>query len=187
MSQSAENERFVYEFGKFVLDPQDKTIFVEGKPVHLPAKEFETLVLLVEHNGRALTKEEMMAALWHDTFVEEGNIATYISRLRKIFNADGERFIETVPKHGYRFTADLKKTAYTYDEPLVLEKRTVEASDVDRGRRGGAARSLPREASELQVAAPGPPARSRSSAVISLGWYFGRARRTRLIRTSRCG
>jgi Tol biopolymer transport system component/DNA-binding winged helix-turn-helix (wHTH) protein len=173
MSQSTENERFVYEFGKFVLDPQDKTIFVEGKPVHLPPKEFDTLVLLVEHNGRALTKEEMMNALWHGTFVEEGNIATYISRLRKIFNADGEQFIQTVPKHGYRFAADLRKTTYTYDEPLVLEKRTVQSLTLT-------------VEDELERPLSLPPAgRPRHRwlllalpimaliGLVSLGWYFG--------------
>ena len=61
--ETAENKRFAYEFGKFVLDPQEKTLFAEGAPLHLPAKEFETLLLLVENNGRALSKEEMMAAV----------------------------------------------------------------------------------------------------------------------------
>jgi two-component system, OmpR family, response regulator ResD len=69
--ETAENKRFIYEFGKFVLDPQEKTLFVEGLPVHLPAKEFETLILLVENNGKALSKDEMMQAIWQDTFVEE--------------------------------------------------------------------------------------------------------------------
>ena len=52
--ETAENKRFIYEFGKFVLDPQKKTLFVEGAPAHLPAKEFETLLLLVENSGKAL-------------------------------------------------------------------------------------------------------------------------------------
>src|SRR5258706_1475616 len=127
MAEGIESERFVYEFGGFAVDPQHKTVFVEGKPVHVPAKEFETLVLLIEHNGRALTKDEMMSAIWQDTFVEEGNLATYVSRLRKIFNVNGEKFIETLPKHGYRFKADLRKTVPTFDEPLIVEKRTVKS------------------------------------------------------------
>jgi TolB protein len=178
MSQGAENERFVYEFGKFVLDPQDKTIFVEGRAVHLPPKEFETLVLLVEHNGRALTKEEMMAALWHDTFVEEGNIATYISRLRKIFNADGERFIETVPKHGYRFAADLKKTVYPHDAPLVLEKRTVQRLTMTVQDEAEPPPSLPPAKRPgyrwLLLALP----LIALIGLISLGWYFGQKETT---------
>ncbi|HKQ73144.1 MAG TPA: winged helix-turn-helix domain-containing protein, partial [Blastocatellia bacterium] len=96
------NKGFVYEFGKFVLDPEGKTLFYGGKPIHLPAKEFETLLLLVENNHKALSKDEMMEAIWQDSFVEESNLAKQISRLRKILNTDGEQFIETLPKHGYR-------------------------------------------------------------------------------------
>jgi Tol biopolymer transport system component/DNA-binding winged helix-turn-helix (wHTH) protein len=119
------NKRFVYEFGRFVLDPNEKTLFADGVPVHLPAKEFETLLLLVENNGRALSKDEMIAAVWHDSFVEETNLAKQISKLRKIFNTNGDRFIETLPKHGYRFTADLRLAELEIEGPIILEKRTV--------------------------------------------------------------
>lgn len=83
------NQKLVYIFGKFVLDPQEKTLFADGVAIHLPAKEFETLLLLVENNGRALSKEEMMEAIWQDSFVEETNLAKQISRLRKLFNTNG--------------------------------------------------------------------------------------------------
>jgi DNA-binding winged helix-turn-helix (wHTH) protein len=101
--ETFEDKRFIYRFGKFALDPQEKTLFLEGAPLHLPAKEFETLLFLVENNNRALTKEEMLAAIWRDAFVEEGNLAKQISRLRKLFNSDGESFIQTLPKRGSRF------------------------------------------------------------------------------------
>jgi TolB-like protein/DNA-binding winged helix-turn-helix (wHTH) protein len=119
------NKGFVYVFGKFILDPGDKTLFSEGKPIHLPAKEFETLLLLVENNHKALSKDEMMKAIWQDSFVEEGNLAKQISRLRKILNTDGNQFIETLPKHGYRFSADLRVTNHVAEEPVILERRTV--------------------------------------------------------------
>jgi len=122
--ETAENKRFVYEFGKFVLDPQEKTLFVEGVPVHLPAKEFETLLLLVENNGKALTKEAMMQAIWQDVFVEETNLIKQISRLRKLFNTNGEKMIETLPKHGYRFSAEVNQIFQPAGE-TILEKRTV--------------------------------------------------------------
>ena len=82
-------QSFVYEFGKFVLDPADRRLFSDGISLHLPAKEFDTLLLLVEHNGKALSKEEMMSAIWQDSFVEESNLAKQISRLRKILNTNG--------------------------------------------------------------------------------------------------
>jgi Tol biopolymer transport system component/DNA-binding winged helix-turn-helix (wHTH) protein len=122
--ETVENKRFVYEFGKFVLDPQEKTLFVDGKAVHLPAKEFETLLLLVENNGKALTKEEMIEAIWQDAFVEETNLAKQISRLRKVFNSSGEKLIETLPKHGYRFSAEVNQIFQPAGE-TILEKRTV--------------------------------------------------------------
>jgi DNA-binding response OmpR family regulator len=55
--QTPENKDFVYEFGDFVLDPNERTLFVGDKAIHLPAKEFSTLLLLVEHNGHALSKD----------------------------------------------------------------------------------------------------------------------------------
>ncbi len=119
------NKGFVYEFGKFVLDPEGKTLFSGGMPIHLPAKEFETLLLLVENNHKALSKDQMMEAIWRDSFVEEGNLAKQISRLRKILNTDGEQFIETLPKHGYRFSADLRITNLVAEEPVILERRTI--------------------------------------------------------------
>ncbi|MCI0697365.1 winged helix-turn-helix domain-containing protein, partial [candidate division KSB1 bacterium] len=119
------NKGFVYEFGKFILDPDGKTLFRGGKPIHLPAKEFETLLLLVENNHKALSKDEMMEAIWQDSFVEESNLAKQISRLRKILNTDGEQFIETLPKHGYRFSADLRLTNPVAEEPVILERRTL--------------------------------------------------------------
>lgn len=107
--QAVEDKGSVYAFGSFVLDPGERTLFSNGTPLHLPAKEFETLVLLVENNGKVLSKDAMMAAVWNDAFVEEGNLAKQISRLRKLLEVDGNKYIETVPKHGYRFKADVSR------------------------------------------------------------------------------
>lgn len=108
-----------------MLDPQEKTLFSDSVPLHLPAKEFETLLLLVENNGKALSKDEMMEAIWQDAFVEESNLAKQISRLRKVFNANGEKLIETLPKHGYRFSAEVHKAAQGSAE-TVVEKHTLQ-------------------------------------------------------------
>jgi DNA-binding winged helix-turn-helix (wHTH) protein/TolB-like protein/Tfp pilus assembly protein PilF len=124
--EAPDSKKVIYEFGKFILDPNERTLITGDTSIHLPAKEFDTLLLLVEHNGRALTKEEMISAIWQDSYVEEGNLAKQISRLRKIFNTNGEEFIETIPKHGYRFkVADLRRSIPEPDDPLVVEKRTV--------------------------------------------------------------
>ena len=123
--ETSENKGVVYEFGKFVLNPKERILLVDGAPLHLPPKEFDTLVMLVEHNGRALTKEQMISAIWQDSFVEESNLAKLISRLRKLFSTNGEQFIETLPKHGYRFTAELRRTLVESPDAVILEKRTV--------------------------------------------------------------
>ncbi len=141
--EPSESKKFVYEFGKFVLDPEGKTLYSDGQPIRLPAKEFETLLLLIENNGRALSKEEMMAAIWQDSFVEEGNLAKQVSRLRKIFNTDGEKFIETLPKHGYRFSADLRLRARSEDQPAILERRTVKTLTLEVDREDSTAITLP--------------------------------------------
>ncbi len=125
--EKVENKEFVYEFGKFVLDPKEKTLFADGVAIHLPAKEFDTLLLLIQNNGHALSKEEMLTSIWQDAFVEEGNLVKQISRLRKIFNTNGNQLIETVPKHGYRFSTDLRRVARPDDElPVIAERRVRE-------------------------------------------------------------
>jgi DNA-binding winged helix-turn-helix (wHTH) protein len=92
-----------------VLDPNERILLADGEPVHLTDKVFDTLYLLVRNNGRLLTKEQMMASIWEESFVEEGNLAKNISRLRKILNEDDATVIETVPRRGYRFAADIKE------------------------------------------------------------------------------
>ncbi len=109
MTETTENKGVIYEFGKFVLDPQERILFADGKAIHLTDKVFETLLLLIRHNGRLLTKDEMMASIWEDAFVEESNLARNISRLRKILNTGRSQMIETLPKRGYRFLADVKE------------------------------------------------------------------------------
>ncbi|HVE55870.1 MAG TPA: winged helix-turn-helix domain-containing protein [Pyrinomonadaceae bacterium] len=145
MNKSAENKGLIYEFGKFVLDPQERILLTDGKPVHLADKVFDTLLCLVENNGRLLTKDQMMATLWEESFVEEGNLAKNISRLRKILNADGIELIETLPKRGYRFRADIRQIN---GETSLLVHRTMRVkitqTDNDEGQKKltGAAASL---------------------------------------------
>src|SRR5215212_8375154 len=109
MDKEPQNRGVKYEFGKFVLDPVERVLFSNGEPTHLTDKVFDTLLLFVRHNGQLLTKDEMMGSIWEESFVEEGNLAKNISRLRKILNTDGMELIETLPKRGYRFRADVRE------------------------------------------------------------------------------
>jgi Tol biopolymer transport system component/DNA-binding winged helix-turn-helix (wHTH) protein len=109
MPQADGNNGHIFEFGKFVLDPNERILFADGQPVHLTDKVFDTLHLFIQNNGRLLTKEQMMSSIWEESFVEEGNLAKNISRLRKILRTDDTALIETIPRRGYRFAADVKE------------------------------------------------------------------------------
>lgn len=101
----------LYEFGPFRLDPAEHRLTRDGSPASLPPKAFELLLLLVQNSGRLLTKEQIMAALWPGGFVEDANLTVSISLLRKALGGkEGNlRYIETVPKKGYRFVASVKE------------------------------------------------------------------------------
>ncbi len=101
--------RLFYEFGRFRCEPREQLLLCEGKPVSLTPKCFDILVALVESDGRLVSKEELMTKVWPDSFVEEANLTVNISALRKILGetAEGNPYIETVPKRGYRFIAPI--------------------------------------------------------------------------------
>ncbi len=104
-------KKCLYEFGSFQLDPAEHTLLHDGKIVSLTPKVFDTLLILVENNGHLVEKDELLEKVWADTIVEEANLAKNISILRKVLSQNGleEPFIETVPKHGYRFVALVKE------------------------------------------------------------------------------
>ncbi len=101
-----------YDFGPFRLDVRERVLLRDGQPLALTPKTFETLLLLVRNHGHLLTKEELMAALWGETVVEESNLSQNIFVLRKALgeSADEHRYIETVPRVGYRFVASVTES-----------------------------------------------------------------------------
>jgi len=110
----------IYAFGDFRLDTAERQLVRQGQEIPLPPKVFDTLVLLVRNSGHLLEKERMMRELWPDTFVEETNLSVNISALRKALGElDGQHFIDTVPKRGYRFSADVTQTAADQNDLLV--------------------------------------------------------------------
>src|SRR6516164_6085250 len=111
-----------YSFGPFELNPVQRLLLRRGKPVPLAPKAVETLLFLVEHSGRLVDKEELMKRVWPDTFVEEGNLTTNIHLLRKVLGkgSKGQEYIETIPRRGYRFTAEVKENP-TESEDLPIK------------------------------------------------------------------
>jgi TolB-like protein/DNA-binding winged helix-turn-helix (wHTH) protein/Tfp pilus assembly protein PilF len=117
----------LYEFGEFRLEAADRVLFHKGKPVTLTPKALETLLVLVQNGGRLVNKEDLIKAVWADTFVEEANLARNIWTLRKALGDDdtNHRYIETVPKRGYRFVAPV--TEVPIENTAVLIQRRVRA------------------------------------------------------------
>lgn len=105
-----ENLRHLYEFGSFRLDVAERLLLRDGEGVPLTPKAFDLLLALLQQPGRLVEKEALLKAVWPDSFVEENNLADNISRLRKALGEgeNGQKFIETVPKRGYRFVAEVK-------------------------------------------------------------------------------
>jgi DNA-binding winged helix-turn-helix (wHTH) protein len=102
---------YLYEFGHFRLDVAERMLSRDGEAVSLPPKAFDLLLALVERRGRLLEKTDLMKLVWRDTFVEEANLSYTISLIRRALGEGPEpqQFIETVPKHGYRFIAEVRR------------------------------------------------------------------------------
>jgi DNA-binding winged helix-turn-helix (wHTH) protein/TolB-like protein/Flp pilus assembly protein TadD len=100
----------VFEFGPFRLEPAESRLTKNGAPVQITPKALELLVALAARPGRLVSKDELVAEVWPDTFVEEGNLAVNMTRLRQTLNDEtGQTYIETVPKKGYRFVAPIRE------------------------------------------------------------------------------
>src|SRR5580704_12338204 len=110
--------RHLFEFGRFRLDRTERFLFQDGAAVPLSPRLFDTLLVLVENRGHVVQKNDLMQKVWNDVAVEENNLTQSISALRKILgdNVDGPKFIETIPKRGYRFVAPVKEVSE--EEPL---------------------------------------------------------------------
>ncbi len=99
----------IYTFGRFRLEPAERRLTRDGELVPLQPKQFDVLVALVKNAGRLMPKREILGAVWGDTAVEDGNLAHHVSVLRKALDTGraDQRYLETIPTHGYRFAADV--------------------------------------------------------------------------------
>ncbi len=99
-----------YEFGEFLLSPEERLLLRRSEPVPLTPKAFDTLVALVEWRDRVAEKTELMQRLWPDHVVEEANLTQQIFTLRKALgdSPEGNLYIRTIPRHGYRFVAEVR-------------------------------------------------------------------------------
>lgn len=102
---------YLYKFKDFHLDLDETALLRDGKQVPITPKAFHLLRILVENHGSVVKKDKLISQIWEDSFVEEGNLAFTARMLRKVLDDDAKHpiFIETVPRKGYRFIADVSK------------------------------------------------------------------------------
>ncbi len=115
-----------YEFGPFRLDPAERRLTRDGRSIALTPKAFDVLRVLVENAGHLVRKESLLSQVWPDNFVEEGALNRSVSVIRKTLGETAERrYVETVPKSGYRFIAPV--TRYESPLPAVMESKPTKA------------------------------------------------------------
>src|SRR6266550_7044818 len=116
--------RHLYEFLPFRLEPQERRLLRNGEPVPLTPKCFDLLVVLVENSGHLLEKSDLIARVWPDQFVEEGNLSFNVSELRRALGEGegGQHYIETVRTKGFRFVAPVQQLPVGGEEETALPR-----------------------------------------------------------------
>jgi DNA-binding winged helix-turn-helix (wHTH) protein len=109
MKNFVERDDHLYQFGPFCLDASQRVLLRDGRLVSLPPKAFSTLLALVLSRGHLVEKDMLMETVWPDEVVEESNLAQHIFMLRKALGetVGNTKYIETVPRRGYRFIASV--------------------------------------------------------------------------------
>jgi eukaryotic-like serine/threonine-protein kinase len=124
----------LYRFGPYELDPQRRTLYCDKSRVPLTPKAFDVLLFLAQNPNRLITKDELLKAVWGDTFVEEANLTQYISHLRKALadNSEDTRLIVTIARKGYQFTPRVTVAeAADIAEHATLRGAAAETSKTD--------------------------------------------------------
>jgi TolB-like protein/Tfp pilus assembly protein PilF len=126
-------QKLSYEFAGFLLDPAEQLLLREnGDPVPLTPKAFLTLLVLLQNCGRTVEKEELLREVWSGTFVEEGNLTVTIFMLRKSLGEEknGNKYIKTVPRRGYRFVAPVREVQ-SLAQTRTPERHTTAPGDAE--------------------------------------------------------
>lgn len=160
--------KHLLEFGPFRLDPDQRLLLRDQQPISLSPKAFDLLLLLLQRSGQVVLKDDLMKALWPDTFVEESNLGQHVFQIRKALGdrSQDSSYIVTVPGRGYRFAHSVRTLSAGLEPAgdVVLESHsrtrvTVEDGVFDHGlkRDPGLISALPSR--ELRML-PAPPTRA---------------------------
>jgi len=129
---SKPDSKLIYEFGAFRLDTEKLRLLRDGEIVPITPKAVETLRVLLAHSGQLVEREDLMNSVWGDVAVEDGNLTVTISMLRKILGEDtnGQPFIETVPRLGYKFVSEVRQR-FENRPAFMVEKQTLARLVID--------------------------------------------------------
>jgi DNA-binding winged helix-turn-helix (wHTH) protein len=118
-----------YDFGPFRIDTEKRVLLRDAVPVPLAPKALDMLLVLVQHRGQALEKDQLMDLLWPESDVEEANLPQNVSALRKALGEtpNDRRYIITIPGRGYRFAAEVKEWD---DEGMVVREKHSQSTVV---------------------------------------------------------
>jgi DNA-binding winged helix-turn-helix (wHTH) protein/TolB-like protein len=122
--------QLLYEFGPFTLDTRERILLRDGRRIPLKPKVYDTLLVLISNSGRVVEKEELMKEVWPNSFVEENNLTGNIFALRRAFGE--HQYIETIPRRGYRFIADVRqlKTEEAEVSETLADRTDLTTKDV---------------------------------------------------------
>jgi DNA-binding winged helix-turn-helix (wHTH) protein/TolB-like protein/Flp pilus assembly protein TadD len=166
-----------YEFDGFRINVSERLLQRGGTDVPLPPKVFDLLLTLVERHGQVVTKDQLIDEVWPDTIVEETNLKVYVSTLRKALGegAEGPKFIETLPRRGYRFVAAVTRTAQAARPvpELIIEKQAVAHIIIEEQETAPVRPALPAASSPIRITRPRLLALGGILIVLfALGWFW---------------
>jgi DNA-binding winged helix-turn-helix (wHTH) protein/TolB-like protein/Flp pilus assembly protein TadD len=149
----------IYEFGSFRLEPDEHLLLRDSVPISLAPKTFDLLDFLVKNHGRLVTKEEIMQAVWPESFVEEANLTVSISALRKALGEKegSPRFIETISKKGYRFVTPVREVALPREPIPAKTLEVAPQAALAEGKRPAEIREVPSASTAAQPLSPWHP------------------------------
>jgi len=99
----------IYEFANYSLDLARRELRCDGQSIHVEPQTFDVLLYLVTHHERVVSKDDLIAAVWHSRIVSESTLSSSIATVRKAVgdSSETQRFIRTVPRKGFRFVGDV--------------------------------------------------------------------------------
>src|ERR1041384_7420710 len=137
MKTYRKSEEVCFQFNDVRVDRANLRVHRAGEPRKITPRAFEVLIYLIEHRGAIAEKQELFEQVWKDTFVTDNALTRIVKEIRQVIgdDADAPRYIETIPKHGYRFIAevqDLVESTNQRDEKLAADSQITQRTQVPR-------------------------------------------------------